>query len=252
MRETRYTKKLHTTIRKLNLDKEELNQLLVCLYLNGCPLNDCTVLFEMIKNKTIEVLQNEELYEFQSCIECGQLRNRSNDFTQRRLICNICQNEQYKKNTKRRSQNHKEYYRKNKNRVKAIQKKYRHKMKEQRLKYNRQYYETNGDNIRLNRIAYLQREATVIQVQKLALFEEVKDNQIRCKYCGRWMTPTNIEVQNRLIGIGTNDRSYIYCSEECKEDCPTFQQVKFPKGFKPVTSREVNPVLRQLVLERDQ
>jgi hypothetical protein len=48
-----------------------------------------------------------------------------------------------------------------------------------------------------------------------------------------------------------NGECRLYCSENCKQACPTYWQQKYPKGFKHVTSREVNPYLRQMVLERD-
>ena len=43
----------------------------------------------------------------------------------------------------------------------------------------------------------------------------------------------------------------MYCSDGCKIACSIFRQVLYPKGFKKTTSREVQPELRQLVLERD-
>ena len=81
--------------------------------------------------------------------------------------------------------------------------------------------------------------------------ETVSNNQIKCRYCGRWVTPTVKQVKARLQGIEGNDKNYIYCSDECKQECPTYRKKKYPKGFKPASSREVNPHLRQLVLERD-
>jgi 5-methylcytosine-specific restriction endonuclease McrA len=43
----------------------------------------------------------------------------------------------------------------------------------------------------------------------------------------------------------------MYCSDGCKSECPIYNQSKWPKGFKKATSREVQPQLRQMVLERD-
>ena len=43
----------------------------------------------------------------------------------------------------------------------------------------------------------------------------------------------------------------LYCSEGCKRSCPTFGQKLYPKDFKQNSSREVQPELRKMVLERD-
>jgi hypothetical protein len=43
----------------------------------------------------------------------------------------------------------------------------------------------------------------------------------------------------------------LYCSEACKQACPIYKQLLYPKGFKAATSREVQPELRQMVLARD-
>jgi 5-methylcytosine-specific restriction endonuclease McrA len=96
--------------------------------------------------------------------------------------------------------------------------------------------------------------------KQLEVFEEIqrcpkKQNllEAKCAYCGRWIKPTNLQVKNRLQAFnGTNlGESRFYCSENCKQACPTYNQNKYPKGFKQATSREVVPLLRQLVLERD-
>ena len=43
----------------------------------------------------------------------------------------------------------------------------------------------------------------------------------------------------------------LYCSENCKQECPIYHQVLWPKGFKLASSREVQPELRQMCFERD-
>jgi 5-methylcytosine-specific restriction endonuclease McrA len=77
--------------------------------------------------------------------------------------------------------------------------------------------------------------------------------QIKCKYCGKWIIPSKQQLQARCTAIRLNrGHGYIYCSEGCKLACPVFQQHKWFKNFSPGgTSREVQPELRQLVLERD-
>ena len=266
MRETKYTKKLYKAIRKLNLDKEELKGLLLCLYINGCSSEDCAKLFGTTEEQVIKFLESEKLYGYQACSKCGQLRDRESGFekykTQIYLICKDCKNEYIKgyheNNKKEIRKQKKKYYNNNKEKRKEYNeknitkiKKYYQDNKEEIRKSHRDYYKNNKDE-RLKHIQKYQNSIANIElVQKLDMFEEVLGNQIRCKYCGKWMTPTMIQVYKRLQGVEENDKGYIYCSEECKQECPTFHQIKYPKGFKPASSREVNPILRQLVLARD-
>lgn len=95
---------------------------------------------------------------------------------------------------------------------------------------------------------------------KLGVFEEIRpcpENlkllEVRCAYCGKWMLPTNLQAKSRLQAFEGNisGEQRFYCSENCKQSCPIFNQKVWPKGFKKTTSREVVPLLRQLVLERD-
>jgi len=289
MRETRYSQKLCQSIRKLNIGKEEKTQLLLCLYLNGCPLEDCAKLFNVTEEKIVKFLEFEELYKHQACNKCGKLKNRISQFRQCEgrsfTICKECNNDYgkkygkkyYKDNKEHIKEYMKEYYKDNKERkkeyVKAYQEKNQEKIKEyqennkekrrkQKKEYNeknkqknKEYYKKynkfNKEKRRDQNKKYKNSQASVEHVQKLVKFEEVLDNRIRCKYCGRWMTPTVGQVTNRLQGTEANDNNYIYCSEECKQECPTYNQKKYPKGFKPASSREVDPTLRQLVLERD-
>jgi hypothetical protein len=76
---------------------------------------------------------------------------------------------------------------------------------------------------------------------------------IKCSYCGDLYRPTRTEVKNRLLFLkgATTAENRFYCSEGCKRACPIYRQVRYPKGFKKATSREIQPELRQLVLKRD-
>lgn len=95
--------------------------------------------------------------------------------------------------------------------------------------------------------------------KKLGLYEEVRKqkgteiSEVKCAYCGRWFAPKWYQVRNRLAAINNlgKGEQRLYCSENCKLACPTYGKVKYPRGFKHTTSREVNPYLRQMVLERD-
>ena len=76
---------------------------------------------------------------------------------------------------------------------------------------------------------------------------------IECAYCGKVFVPRSSEVETRvkvIKGKAAGEANF-YCSENCKTACPTYRQRSYPKGFKPASSREVQPELRKLVLKRD-
>jgi hypothetical protein len=93
----------------------------------------------------------------------------------------------------------------------------------------------------------------------LGIYEDIRKQdgteilEARCVYCGNWYTPTYVEVGGRLAAINDLNKGEcrLYCSENCKQACPTYGQRVYPKGLKHTTSREVSPYLRKMVLERD-
>ena len=77
--------------------------------------------------------------------------------------------------------------------------------------------------------------------------------ELECSYCGKFFNPTTTAIYLRISVLEgkSSGESNFYCSEHCKKACPTYGQKLYPKGFKPATSREVQPQLRKLVLKRD-
>jgi 5-methylcytosine-specific restriction endonuclease McrA len=77
---------------------------------------------------------------------------------------------------------------------------------------------------------------------------------VTCIYCGKIFVPSFNAVIGRVSAIQNvnSGECNFYCSENCKKACPTFGQLSYPKGFKPSTSREVQPALRKMVLARDE
>jgi hypothetical protein len=77
--------------------------------------------------------------------------------------------------------------------------------------------------------------------------------EVKCLYCDKWFIPKRNIVINRIQVIKGNYNGELrfYCSNECKKACPIYRQIKYPKGFRLATSREVQPELRKLVFERD-
>jgi len=77
--------------------------------------------------------------------------------------------------------------------------------------------------------------------------------EVKCMYCDRWHIPTmnSIQMKIQCINGKQSGERNLYCSNECKQACPTYRQILYPKGYKTNTSREVQPVLRKCVLKRD-
>ena len=93
---------------------------------------------------------------------------------------------------------------------------------------------------------------------KLSAYENVKDEDgllsVACAYCGRFFLPTRRQCCNRvnsLNGIGSGENKF-YCSDNCKIACPVYRQRWHYKGNSvDNSSREIQPELRKLALERD-
>lgn len=93
---------------------------------------------------------------------------------------------------------------------------------------------------------------------KLTIEEDPKEDEngyllAKCAYCGQYFYPTNRILLHRaesLNNIGCGERR-LYCSQGCKKACPIYGRQDFPKGFKKASSREVDPLIRQLCLKRD-
>jgi len=97
-------------------------------------------------------------------------------------------------------------------------------------------------------------------VNKLQPIEKCRRNkqdknilEVRCSYCGIWYIPSIESIYERVRVIkGTQlGEQRLYCSNRCKQECPIYKQILFPKGFKISSSREVQPELRQLRFELD-
>lgn len=127
-------------------------------------------------------------------------------------------------------------------------------MGEKNHRFGKPAYNNKGDVKKKNLPLYDTYAIQISYVEDVRRFpENDKLLQVRCAYCGKWFVPKCSDVKNRigvLNGVQTGE-GRLYCSENCKLACPTYHKQKYPKGFKHVSSREVNPYLRQMVLERD-
>ena len=110
-------------------------------------------------------------------------------------------------------------------------------------------------------------------VDKIEWCEEVKRNkrdpnilEVKCFKCGKWYTPTLANLNSRIQILKNNDnyqgQSRFYCSNKCKNTCSVFGKrvdtlmkqdaIKSGRMSWLELEREVQPELRQMVLDRDE
>lgn len=177
-----------------------------------------------------------------------------------RTMCKVCrsiESKLYYKNNKERlvqyRENNKEWFdhyqkqwcKNNRKRIAERSSKYREvnkkRLSKQKKEYNNNYakYNSYKDKLTIDESPRVTKDGISLEVL--------------CRYCGEYFKPINSEVSERVRGlchINTGDY-FLYCSQGCKDSCSTYGQKLYPKGFKKATSREVNPLVRQLCFERD-
>ena len=59
--------------------------------------------------------------------------------------------------------------------------------------------------------------------------------EVRCKKCNKWLVPDKQSFQNRIQVLKGNyyGEQNLYCSDECKNSCSVFGQIKYPVGMNP-------------------
>ncbi len=154
----------------------------------------------------------------------------------------------------------KSYYTINSDKISIRMKEYRDTNKELLSKQKREYYKNNKDKIlNLTKKRVIEDAPYSAYTHQLTIDEEPRladdgiSLEVKCKYCGKYFRPSNREVRNRIQSLSGRSlgNNFIYCSEGCKCNCSIYRQRKYPKDYKPTTSREVQPQLRKLVLKRD-
>lgn len=175
--------------------------------------------------------------------------------------CSECCKQHNKDNTERKAKYNKQYYEDNVDQILEQKRQYRTDNAEQITEQKKKYYLIHIKQIAKQDKLYRKSNALFkIYSKQLEKFEEIRQYhedlellEVKCAYCGKWMLPTVLQVKNRIQTFNgtTYGENRFYCSENCKKSCPIFNQVLWPKGFKKATLREVVPLLRQLVLERD-
>jgi hypothetical protein len=141
-----------------------------------------------------------------------------------------------------------------------------HCLKISKGKKGKSYLSNSGDNCNFWKGGYRLNNIPAFDVYKNQIdqYEEVKRSsidenilEVRCTYCNKWYIPKRTSVRSRIQNIKGNinyrSENRFYCSDECKGNCDLFNQKLFPKSFLNPRSitREVQPQLRKMVLERD-
>jgi hypothetical protein len=181
------------------------------------------------------------------CPKCKEIKS-INEFNKQnsrkdghQSTCILC-NKQYRIDNK---EYFKQYNNSNKEYFKQKHKEYYNSNKEYCIQYHKEY---------MNSFALYKtytHQLTIEEEPRLA--DDGVSLEVKCKYCGRYHKPTNSNIGHRIRSISgiTKGEKSLYCSTNCKKSCGTYNRSKYPKGFKTNTSREVQPELRKLVLERD-
>ena len=71
---------------------------------------------------------------------------------------------------------------------------------------------------------------------QISYTEEVRRNkedkniiEVKCTYCGKWyiLTATNMKDRIRALNENGYGEVRLYCSNECKKECPIFSKIKY-------------------------
>ena len=177
-----------------------------------------------------------------------------------RYKCKLCSKQYHLDNKEKINNRSKQYHLDNKEKINNRSKQYYSYNKEKILIKKKQYYINNREKLSAHKKDYENYPALYnLYFDRLTIDELPRLNDdginldVKCKYCGKYFIPTNWSVRDRIKALSVYNRGdgYLYCSKGCKDSCPIFGQHKYPKGFKKVTAREVDPILRQMCFERD-
>jgi len=155
-------------------------------------------------------------------------------------------------------------YKNNKERRAIKAKEYRIKNKDKSSEHAKQYYNENKEILNQKKRnynqSYVKFNATILSLIKQ--YEEVRQDpnnnelgQVKCTYCGKWYNPNVYSINRRLNAIkGTvKGECRLYCGDNCKNSCPIYKRVSRQKDYNnyEVHTREIEPLLRQMAMERD-
>jgi hypothetical protein len=242
--------------------------------MNGVPYNQCTKCeewFEATEEYFYFRKSSKSLYPW--CRKCQSINRRERMLTniEAHHSYHLLYNREYRKRSEvklklklklsreKNKEKQKAYVEKNRERLLIYYKEYNRKNIEKRTSQKREYYKQNKIEIDTQKKVYqASRALFVYYAHRLTIDEDPKDDGngyllVKCAYCGKYFHPITQNVYSRIRSLegsfGGDNR--LYCSLGCKDACPIYRQVLWPKGFKPATSREVDPLIRQMCLKRD-
>ncbi len=191
------------------------------------------------------------------CSSCGEVKpitefhKRKEGHDGYRNQCKLCRRQWEFNNKEYIKTKAQEYYINNKNKI---------------LEQTRTYKQENKELVKERNRRYTQSPAKYFLADRISFCEEVRRDpnnsellQVKCFQhdCEKWFNPTWIQVWDRIgavFGERNQGDCHLYCSENCKNSCAIYNQKLYPKYYKPhreSQSREVQPELRELVLEHD-
>jgi hypothetical protein len=169
------------------------------------------------------------------------------------------------KNKKRLKKKRHDRYVKNKEHEQKLHKAYREKHKAKLKVYHTEYRKQNVEQLRkydrkrLGSVTLYDTYAHQLTVHESPISDENGYLLVMCTYCGRYFYPTQGQVKHRINALKgnvsegrTGVENRLYCSPNCKDACPIYRRLLWPAGYKEVTSREVQPELRQMRLACDE
>jgi hypothetical protein len=127
-----------------------------------------------------------------------------------------------------------------------------------RKKYENKYRIENKNALIIKRYwpAEYKRYVHKLTIEESPIKDDLGYLLVKCTYCGKYFPPHMEAVRKRidsLVGKGTGE-CRLYCSKGCQDACPIFKQVLYSKDekqYNKASSREVDPLIRQMCLARD-
>jgi hypothetical protein len=125
------------------------------------------------------------------------------------------------------------------------------------VKYDSQNHsQWKGGYAKYNLVKYDDYKDRLSYAEKIRRNKEDKNIlEVKCTYCGEWYVPTLQDVWHRVVALEgkykNRGESRLYCSIQCKKECPSYRKKLYPEGYRPASSREVQAELRQLRFELD-
>ena len=220
---------------------------------------------EKAKEKRLLRQQSGVTVKQKKCSNCGEVKEAKYfDFNSDKAsglssMCKLCRSLHYQEIKPLKREYWKEYRENNREQIAQYQEEYRNFNRESIRDNRKIYVQKNKDKVRASQKDWARKYASYDSYsEQIGYAEVIRDVdgflQAKCAYCGRWMFLTNMMVVARLQSLRSvgKGESRPYCSDGCKQACPIFWKRTRYRGQEiDSSSREVQPELRKMALERD-